>query len=77
EGVRTDAVVGDFNGHGKTDLLVPQGEDSWNWKLYISTGKGFKVQNLNGFALFKKKYEGYGTYIQRNFYAQDLNKDGK
>ncbi|KUY30396.1 RHS repeat-associated core domain-containing protein [Elizabethkingia ursingii] len=77
DGLRADAVVGDFTGDGKTDLLVPQGIDSWDWKLYISTGKGFKIQNLNSFALFRRKYDEFGTYIQRDFYAQDLNKDGK
>ena len=77
EGLRTDAVVGDFTGDGKTDLLVPQAVDSWNWKLYISTGKGFKVQNLNSFAVFKRDYNIGFTNIRRKFYAQDLNKDGK
>ena len=77
EGLRADAVVGDFTGDGKTDLLVPQGVDSWSWKLYISTGKGFRVQNLNNFALFKRNYDIGFTNIQRKFYAQDLNKDGK
>ena len=77
EGLRADAVVGDFTGDGKTDLLVPQAVDSWNWKLYISTGKGFKVQNLNSFAVFKRDYNIGFTNIQRKFYAQDLNKDGK
>ena len=77
EGLRADAIVGDFTGDGKTDLMVPQAEDSWNWKLYISTGKGFRVQNLNSFALFKRNYDIGFTNIQRKFYAQDLNKDGK
>src|SRR5690606_1691060 len=38
EGLRHRAVVGDFTGDGKTDLLVPQAIDSRQWKLYISTG---------------------------------------
>ncbi|WP_407478979.1 RHS repeat-associated core domain-containing protein [Elizabethkingia anophelis] len=77
EGLRADAVVGDFTGDGKTDILVPQAVDSWNWKLYISTGNGFRVQNLNSFALFKKNYDIGFTNIQRKYYVQDLNKDGK
>lgn len=77
EGLRADAVVGDFTGDGKTDILVPQAVDSWNWKLYISTGNGFRVQNLNSFALFKRNYDIGFTNIQRKYYVQDLNKDGK
>ncbi|UTF99026.1 VCBS repeat-containing protein [Elizabethkingia anophelis] len=81
EGLRTEAVVGDFTGDGKSDLMVPQAEDSENWKLYLSTGKGFEVQNLNSFALFKKSeyFRGnkHSRSMNRHFFAQDLNKDGK
>ncbi|MDE5483453.1 MULTISPECIES: RHS repeat-associated core domain-containing protein [Elizabethkingia] len=81
EGLRTEAVVGDFTGDGKSDLMVPQAEDSENWKLYLSTGKGFEVQNLNNFALFKKsdyfKGNKHSRSMNRHFFAQDLNKDGK
>ncbi|HFK5521275.1 hypothetical protein CMU85_10135 [Elizabethkingia anophelis] len=77
EGLRADAVVGDFTGDGKTDLLVPQAVDSWSWKLYISTGKGFEVQNLNKFSFFKRDYQTGFSSLVRKFYAQDLNKDGK
>ncbi|MDV3661060.1 hypothetical protein CMU70_11380 [Elizabethkingia anophelis] len=77
EGFRDDAVVGDFTGDGKTDLMVPQAIDSQSWKLYISTGKGFKLQNINNLALFKRNYDTSFTNIRRKFYAQDLNKDGK
>ncbi|HFK5506803.1 RHS repeat-associated core domain-containing protein [Elizabethkingia anophelis] len=82
EGIRGEAVVGDFTGDGKTSLMVPQAMDSESWKLYISTGEGFEVQNLNNFALFKKKediFKGqkHNRYIRRQFFARDLNKDGK
>ncbi|OPB88533.1 RHS repeat-associated core domain-containing protein [Elizabethkingia ursingii] len=81
-GLRGEAVVGDFTGDGKTSLMVPQAMDSESWKLYISTGKGFEVQNLDNFALFKKKEEVFkgekhNRYIKRQFFARDLNKDGK
>ncbi|MCL1666561.1 hypothetical protein M2T82_00645 [Elizabethkingia ursingii] len=81
EGLREEAVVGDFTGDGKSDLMVPQAVDSKNWKLYLCTGKGFEMQDLNNFALFKKddyfKGEKHIRGINRQFFAQDLNKDGK
>ncbi len=77
EGFREDAIVGDFTGDGKSDLMVPQAVDSQSWKLYTSTGKGFKLQNINNLALFKRNYDTTFTNIRRKFYAQDLNKDGK
>ncbi|MCT3833551.1 hypothetical protein HZP56_08365 [Elizabethkingia anophelis] len=81
EGLREEAVVGDFTGDGKSDLMVPQAVDSKNWKLYLCTGKGFEMQEFNDFALFKKSdhFEGktHVRGINRQFFAQDLNKDGK
>ncbi|UKY87830.1 RHS repeat-associated core domain-containing protein [Elizabethkingia anophelis] len=81
EGLRDDAVLGDFTGDGKTDLLVPYGVDDWSWRLYISTGNGFVVQTLYNFSLFKRSnsFQGqtHNRYMNRKFFAQDLNKDGK
>ncbi|EQB90593.1 RHS repeat-associated core domain-containing protein [Elizabethkingia anophelis] len=81
EGLREEAVVGDFTGDGKSDLMVPQAVDSKNWKLYLCTGRGFEMQESNDFALFKKddyfKGETHVRGINRQFFAQDLNKDGK
>ncbi|MEL5903688.1 RHS repeat-associated core domain-containing protein [Elizabethkingia anophelis subsp. anophelis] len=82
EGLRKDALIGDFTGDGKTDLLVPQAEFSWSWKLYTSTGNGFKVQTLDNFAWFRRSNEfpdgkTHVRYMNRHFFAQDLNKDGK
>ena len=82
EGLRDNAVIGDFTGDGKTDLMVPQEEGKEFWKLYISTGKGFKVQNIYNLARFNKSFEfttgrEHVRYIDRQYFAQDLNKDGK
>ncbi|MDQ8747748.1 RHS repeat-associated core domain-containing protein [Elizabethkingia miricola] len=81
EGLRDDAVLGDFTGDGKTDLLVPYGVDDWSWRLYISTGNGFVMQTLYNFSLFKRSnsFQGqtHNRYMNRKFFAQDLNKDGK
>lgn len=81
EGLRHRAIVGDFTGDGKTDLLVPQAIDSRQWKLYISTGAGFRVQNLPNFELYKENltFNGktHSRFINRQYFVQDLNKDGK
>ncbi|TDS17649.1 polymorphic toxin type 23 domain-containing protein [Sphingobacterium paludis] len=81
DGLRHRAIVGDFTGDGKTDLLVPQAIDSEQWKLYISTGTGFRVQVLEGFQLYKESFDFKGDThsrnISRQYFAQDLNKDGK
>lgn len=80
-GLRNKAIVGDFTGDGKTDLLVPQAIDSRQWKLYLSTGMGFKVQTLEDFELYKESFSFWGDahnrFINRQYFSQDLNKDGK
>lgn len=80
-GLKNKAIVGDFTGDGKTDLLIPQALDSKTWKLHISTGVGFKVQTLENFELYKESLSFNGRthdrFIDRKYFAQDLNKDGK
>lgn len=81
QGLRSRAIAGDFTGDGRTDLLVPQGVDSWQWKLYIATGTGFRVQTLENFELYKENFSFTGSaharFINRQYLAQDLNGDGK
>lgn len=81
EGLRDKAIVSDFTGDGKTDILVPQAIDSEQWKLYISTGSGFRVQVLDGFQRYMEDLDFRGKThfrnIKRQYFAQDLNKDGK
>ncbi|KAF5274467.1 hypothetical protein FQR65_LT17004 [Abscondita terminalis] len=56
EGLRDDAVIGDFTGDGKTDLLVPHGVDNQSWRqnslFYITKTK---VIDSNGNVIFEKK----------------------
>lgn len=59
--------LGDFNGDGKTDLLVTSKDGAWvGWKALLSTGNGF-TQSATG------SWPSYGE----NFYLGDFNGDGK
>ncbi|MDQ1805055.1 RHS repeat-associated core domain-containing protein [Chryseobacterium sp. CKR4-1] len=81
EGLLNKAIIADFTGDGKTDIMIPQAVDSWQWKLYINTGSGFRVQVLENFEWLKETPEFKGKThlrsIDRKYFAQDLNKDGK
>ena len=56
QGVVEGAVAGDFNGDGKTDLLIPKADKSSDWLLYLSNGKGFQAPE---------------TKINLTYYAKD------
>ncbi|WP_333663138.1 polymorphic toxin type 23 domain-containing protein [Chishuiella changwenlii] len=87
------AVPGDFNGDGKTDLMIPKEDKSSDWILYISNGKGFEApQAITNLAYYSKeskntsydKHDGIwgGCYrrtdeLNNSFYAEDLDNDGK
>ncbi|WP_419494855.1 SpvB/TcaC N-terminal domain-containing protein [Chryseobacterium bernardetii] len=72
--------MGDFNGDGKTDIIAPIAEDSSDWRMYISTGTGFKKEYYSNLFLYKPDYTGSGTKYRntvRTYATPDLNKDGK
>ncbi|MDC8099814.1 RHS repeat-associated core domain-containing protein [Chryseobacterium rhizosphaerae] len=72
--------LGDFNGDGKTDVMAPIAEDSSDWRMYISTGTGFKKEYYSNLFLYKPDYTGAGTKYRntvRTYATPDLNKDGK
>lgn len=71
---------GDFNGDGKMDILAPVGIDSPDWRMYISTGKGFKEFYYSNLYLYKPSEQGRPRKNRstiRTYSASDLNKDGK
>ena len=45
--------LGDFNGDGKIDIFSPKAENSTNWLMYISTGKGFVKYSYDNFYNYK------------------------
>ncbi|WP_241676906.1 RHS repeat-associated core domain-containing protein [Chryseobacterium sediminis] len=73
-------IIGDYNGDGKTDILVPVAIDSSDWNMYISSGKGFVQQYYSNLFLYKPEDTGAGRKFRntlRSYWAPDLNKDGK
>ncbi|HEX6432290.1 MAG TPA: FG-GAP-like repeat-containing protein, partial [Niastella sp.] len=60
---------GDFNGDGKTDLLVRSG----SWKIIYSTGKGFVSNNFT----FNQTVNIIQSYADDKLIVSDFNGDGK
>ena len=71
---------GDYNGDGKADILAPIAQDSSDWRMYISTGNGFRKEYYSNLFLYQPVWQGAprkNRNIQRFYSSSDLNKDGK
>ncbi|AZA78983.1 hypothetical protein EG347_16410 [Chryseobacterium sp. G0186] len=83
KGITNGTVIGDFNGDGKSDLLVPAAETTTDWYLYQSTGKWFEEEFKPNFALYRKNpsvetnNDGTAKLERTSHQAYDLDKDGK
>ncbi len=67
-------ILGDYNGDGKTDFIIPSAYGSTVWYKYTSTGTGFikAVQTYTGISFTQNT--ATNTY---NYIASDYDKDGK
>lgn len=92
DGLYTRPIYGDFNGDSRTDFIVPQGDKTNNWFMYLSTGNNFTKVVKNNFIYYSAAAEvseeglhntffesgcSYGTYTYHEYVAEDLNNDGK
>ncbi len=73
-------LVGDLNGDGKTDFMIPEALDSPHWYMYISTGKGLEKIKYENLVHYQPEWKGAPSanrYKARQYRLADLNKDGK
>lgn len=77
------SLVGDFNGDGLSDIMLPQTNTSNSWYLYTSKGKGFKEESVNFLAprlnriVNQDLNNNIQIYNPRTFVSYDINNDGK
>ncbi|WP_128331106.1 FG-GAP-like repeat-containing protein [Apibacter sp. HY039] len=73
-------LLGDLNGDGKTDIMIPETEGSSHWYVYVSTGEGFVKTKYENFREYKPAWQGppsANRYRAKQYQLVDLNKDGK
>ncbi len=81
QGVWEESLVGDYNGDGVSDLMMPGTGSSWY--LYTSKGNGFKEESHDFMSLRKDRIidrdlnNQIYIYNPRTFVAYDINNDGK
>ncbi|MGH1518077.1 RHS repeat-associated core domain-containing protein [Chryseobacterium sp. JK1] len=78
-----ESLVGDFNGDGLSDLMMPGTPTSVIWYLYTSKGNGFKEETTNFLRPQRTREKSYDLNQNisisnpRTFVAYDINNDGK
>lgn len=69
QGLIKAAVSGDFNGDGKTDLMIPKEDKSSDWILYISNGNGFEApQTITNLAYYSKDPKNITSSIHNHVF---------
>jgi RHS repeat-associated protein len=80
-GIWAKGVVGDLNGDGLSDLMMPETTTSEYWTQYISKGNGFIQERVKFKEPTERFLEQHGAYFTihnpRTFAAYDINNDGK
>ncbi len=66
-------LMGDYNGDGKTDFLIPRLFGSVNWYKYTSTGNSLLKEEIITGLVFSPN-DSYNTY---NYIPVDFNNDNK
>jgi len=66
-------LIGDYNGDGKSDVMIPKSYGSSQWYKYTSTGNSMIKEEKSYLPVFNKN-DSSTTY---NYFAVDHNNDGK
>ncbi len=66
-------LIGDYNGDGKSDVMIPKAYGSSQWYKYTSTGITMIKEEKSYKPIFDKN-DSYTTY---NYFATDFDNDGR
>jgi RHS repeat-associated protein len=79
-------LVGDYNGDGKSDFVIPEQEYQDNWNFYLSDGNNFRKISGSINLTFGNNFSGniaidgtiyYDVLVERSYIPNDINSDGK